>query len=483
MRFYNIVVILLMMLTIHQLEAQEQIGLRTDNYSGVNSLLLNPANNLTSKFSWDVNLISFGHFTENNYAFIRNTNLIDILKNTDNIRPMTDFENESQIDPDVLILDYFDDNRNRYASTLTTITGPSFMVNLDGVHSFGLFTNVRTAVSAQKIPASLSYYNIERTALGDPIDIPAFQVAGMAWSEIGLNYAYGQPTARGELGLGISLKFLNGYEAFFFENQADISFTELPNDTFSFSQAAVEFGLTTGNTDGEDFNRERNGGGLAVDLGFTYTLDGSEDSYLWKFSAAIVDFGRIKFNNSAELHRLELSNAVSIDGTDYNGFETVEDYTNTISEQVLGDPTASLVAREFSIWLPAALNLQADYNIAPNFYAHALLVQRLPINLLGNTIERNNLLALTPRFEHRWFGASVPVVLYNWRDFRIGMSARIGFLTIGSDNIGSITRRSNFTGTDFYVGLKVNPFELFSGDGGVPGWRPSKGKNVKCYQF
>ncbi len=482
MRIYALLVVLFMLL-IHQADAQEQLGLRTDNYSGVNSLLLNPANNLTSKFTWDINLVAIGQFAENNYAFIRNTSLIDILKNTDNIHPRTDFENESQIESNMLILDYFDNNSNKYLSSITTVTGPSFMVNLDGNHSFGLFTNFRTVVSGQKLPAALGYYNFDRTPFGEFIEIPAFDVAGMAWSEIGLNYAYGRPTAFGRLGLGISLKILNGYEAFYLSNKSTISVAQMINDTISFNEAVVEFGLTTSNADGQNVGLEKNGRGLAIDIGFTYTIDGEGEDYLWKFGASLLDIGRIKFNSNAEAHRLDIETMITIDGGQYHGFDEIGDYISLISDQILNDPTASLQGRAFNIWLPAALSLQADYAIAPNFYANALLVQRLPMQLFGNMIARNNLLAVSPRFEHRWFGATLPLVLYNWRDFRIGTSVRLGFLTIGTDNLGSIFNRSTFTGTDFYVGLKINPFKLFGDGGGIPGWSPSGGKKVKCYKF
>ena len=62
------------------LKAQEQLGLRTDSYSGINSIMLNPANFISSQFKWDVNLVGVGLFLENSYGFIHNTNLLDIAR-------------------------------------------------------------------------------------------------------------------------------------------------------------------------------------------------------------------------------------------------------------------------------------------------------------------------------------------------------------------------------------------------------------------
>ena len=89
-------------------------------------------------------------------------------------------------------------------------------------------------------------------------------------------------------------------------------------------------------------------------------------------------------------------------------------------------------------------------------------------------------MAVTPRFEHRWLGISTPIVLLNYQKLSLGTSIRLAFLTIGSDDIGSFFGRKNLDSTDFYVALKVNPFDLGInlGNGGR-----RRCKGVKCYQF
>ena len=112
-------------------------------------------------------------------------------------------------------------------------------------------------------------------------------------------------------------------------------------------------------------------------------------------------------------------------------------------------------------------------------YVNGLLVQRIA---LGGTpaLRRNNLLAGSARFEHRWYGGGVSLSLLNYKQLAVGFSARLAFLTIGSEDIGSLMGKRNLNSTDFYVGLKLNPFGLgwnFGGGGG------RRGKNVKCYEF
>jgi hypothetical protein len=94
---------------------------------------------------------------------------------------------------------------------------------------------------------------------------------------------------------------------------------------------------------------------------------------------------------------------------------------------------------------------------------------------------------VTPRFEHRWFSASLPVSLNNWQSVRVGFAARLGFLILGTDDFGGLFGQGNYNGTDFYIALKINPFNigggLFEGFGGVARRRYGGKGKVKCYDF
>ena len=106
--------------------------------------------------------------------------------------------------------------------------------------------------------------------------------------------------------------------------------------------------------------------------------------------------------------------------------------------------------------LPAALSVQVDRALPKNFYISALAVRRIKFKAPG--VDRANILAITPRYERRWFEVATPVVLYDDKDLRLGASIKLAFLTIGSDNVLSIFRKHNFSGSDIYVALKLNPF-------------------------
>ncbi|MDX1667327.1 MAG: hypothetical protein R3350_08860, partial [Saprospiraceae bacterium] len=133
------------------------------------------------------------------------------------------------------------------------------------------------------------------------------------------------------------------------------------------------------------------------------------------------------------------------------------------------------------IWLPTALSIQVDRSISEMFFLNATLVQGVPLH--RTAAPRGSMLALTPRLESRWYGAALPIKLYNWDTPTVGLAMRLGFLVVGSDNLGSLFgRQAEFSGTDLYVALKVNPFGK-----GRKLASPVKGKRRNsdngCYDF
>jgi len=464
--------------------SQEQLGLRLENYAGINGVVLNPASNLTNPLRIDINLVSAGFFVENNYLFIKNTNTSDLLKNGSGAEfyNLPDFT-ENDLPTDGYVTDYFDDSRKRQATVLTNVMGPSFAFKIGDQHSVGLFTAARQMFSTQDIPNEFSYYKYDEIPLQEEFQVAPFVGTLMAWSEVGLNYAYKMPTADGSFGLGINVRFLQGYEGLYFKNDRTAGYTKEGGSLVDFDTPQISFGFTSSNLDyEEDFNLQKNGNGFATDIGAVWTYEGYDDGYILKLSASLIDIGAIKFKQNAESHQVSVDNVVDVDGDVYNDLpegQEVEAAVEIFSTQTLGNPTASLQSDNFTIALPAAFTLQADYAITPNVFINGTLVQRVPFGKVKS--KRSNILAATPRFEHRWLSASLPLILYNWQDFRVGLNARLGYLIIGTDNLGSWIGKSDYTGTDIYAGLKINFSELNIGGNSSHGRKRRRNGKVKCY--
>lgn len=465
--------------------AQEQLGLRLENFAGINSVFINPAASQSTPFRWDINLASAGVFIENEYAFVRDASISDLLSQRDNLEFVSahNLTNDTNLSPSTYIVDYTDNGNPLEASILTTINGPSAMVKF-GQHTIGAFYNYRSAFSAPNIPETLSFYTYFNRQFLLDFPVAPFDGAFMIWDELGVNYAYHIETSDGFFTIGANLKYLRGKEAFYFENENTIDLAKVNSDSIRTALATLNYGLTTASIEEQNFANKNTGSGFAMDIGVSATFGGYEDEgYDLKIGASLLDIGVINFNTDAQAHRAEITQLVDISGDEFAGAQGIEDYNEflqTFSEITTGSPTQSLQSNSFAMALPSALSLQADYSFTKNVFLNALVIQRLRLNKPG--IARNNTIAVSPRFEHRWFAFQMPFILNNYSDFRVGLSARLAFIVIGSDNIGSlIGRQSQFSGTDLYAGIKINPFSVGTGSKSTSSRRFGNNKKVKCY--
>lgn len=465
------------------LHAQEQLGLQVERYSGINSIYLNPSANTISPLKWDINLVGVGVFADNNYAYIQDASAIKLLKNRNStIEYIGDLEGSP--DPNALYADFFDNQRKKSVYVNTKILGPSFMVSMNG-HSFGVFTNVRTMSSAQKAPAALGYYELEQQIEDQVFQVNKFQVASMAWSEIGVNYAATILRNNfGELAVGASAKYLQGYEAAFFKNHETVGAAFMSPDSLQINGGRISFGYATNiNTENGSYDFQRNGAGVGFDLGATYINTSEEGQYNWKVGASILDIGQIKFKKRAALHTVNTTDVYNILLSEFESVSTEEDVVELISSQALTDSLASLSNDKFAVQLPTALSIQADFALSEKLYLNATMIRRVSFG--KPMVKRANMFALSPRYETRWFGVTIPLVLYDDTNFHLGTSFRLGPLTVGSDNVLTIFKeQKQFTGSDIYVALKINPFQLGRRDRGGKGYQNNaKRGDVKCYKW
>ncbi len=473
------------LLSCSQLFGQEQLGLRLDNYSGANAITLNPAANATCAFGWDVNLIGFGIGGSNNMAYIENASVGKTIRNAAKIGP----------DPALNIffkgtpaLEYnFTDKPKSFGSMVIRVMGPSFVVNLGSGHSFGLFSSVRAVLSSNSLPRVLNPYEMQRTVYGKSFDIDPFKIKGLIWGEWGINYAYkiGGDTEGGGLAMGVNLKFMKGFQGFFIDNLEGTKMTRLSKDTFRFDAMNGNIGFTTNY---DDKPTQSNGSGFGLDIGAILTTAADDNRpYEWRFGASILDLGSIKINRNTEVHQFLTKEGFVLSKQNFEGLNAQDpraDALQRINQIAFKNPQATLKSNSMVFGLPTALQLQADFAVTKNIFINGLVIQRIQIS--DKILERDNLIALTPRYESHWLGASMPISVFNYKQVRVGLAARLAFLTIGTEHLMSFMSNSNLYGTDFYMALKINPFKVGSlslGNKGGSGGSWGKNKRVSCYKF
>ncbi len=73
-----------------------------------------------------------------------------------------------------------------------------------------------------------------------------------------------------------------------------------------------------------------------------------------------------------------------------------------------------------------------------------------------HTLRRPAQLALIPRYETKNLEFSVPISLYEYKYLRIGLAARVGFFSIGTEKLGTYLGLGDITGLDFYASVRFN---------------------------
>jgi hypothetical protein len=465
--------------------SQEQLGLRLGNYAGISGVSLNPTAGINNPLGWDVNIVSLGSFVANDFAFIRKARAVNALKQVET----WGFAPETQINYPIKathLVDFFNRPRNKYVSTVHSVALPSVQLNFESGHSFGIFIGQRAAVVTRDIPIVADPYVQQKIVLGQKTPLPPFVVAGMTWRELGFNYAYqlGDNT-EGGLSLGINVKFLRGNQGFFIENLEGTAVTRVTKDSTRIDALNIKAGFTDNFADDVLAN---NGSGLGIDLGVQFTLGSGESDerpYLCRFNATLMDLGRVNFRNNTQVHALKLTEPLKIDTKDYLNLDPNDpqgDALGRFNKKLFGKADSTAISNSMSIGLPSALSLQGDFAILDNIFVNGLLIQRLQMR--GYNLSRDNLLAVTPRFESQWLGVSLPLSILNYRQVRLGLAARLAFLTIGTDHLLSFLGQKRLSGTDFYAALKINAFTIGKlGRNGGFGSGKNSGRQSKCYRF
>ncbi len=436
--------------------AQSYRGFLTDNYSGVNGVINNPANIADSRFKFDINLIGVSAFFGNDYY---KTNILNALGAD------FDFDKDGTKSPTA--------SNNFYANA--DIMGPSFMFNIDNKSSLALFSRARSmanghAINGKSIEDLDLKLDINEDFSFDEGDIYA---SVNVWAEIGASYARvmlnkGQHFLKG----GVSLKYLMGYgNAYGYGKNISVDYdadgTDLGGGVTTgsiTSVGSINYGKSQNiSNDFDNYEFEKAGAGFASDIGAVYewrpnyedysTNNNSQrkiythndvNKYKLKVGLSITDLGVLNYDNSSET-------SYNIDVTiNENDFDSIDGFENKLDSLYTVINTTSSARTS----LPAMIHLNADWSFNKNLYLNLNTDLSLTAREKVNTNAYANVIGLTPRFESKWFSFYLPLSLVQSTGFQAGAGIRLGPLYVGSGSLlTSLT--SETAGSDFYMGLKV----------------------------
>jgi len=448
--------------------AQEAPGITQSNFAGSASARINPSSMLQSKLYFDFHVLTVGAFGQNNFAYIphRDFNLSPLIQNSEQLPVYPQTESNFL---------YYDNNKNKSGSAITNNYGLGAFLQT-GDHAFAFHTAVRSYNSLNQLPyeipvlgvQSLDYIPLQNIRFTNEDKL---SVASLAWGEIGLSYAYAfSKYSNQHWAAGITAKYLLGYSGAFVDID-NIDYMVLDRKTINFFDMNADFGIALpvdyASNDFPDQGPTFKGRGMGFDLGLTYTVkkegyqkfnnqricEQTYKDYFWRFGISILDLGAVKFKENAQLHQLRDVNTIwgNLDDIAYTN---INDLMDTLSFQLMRSVGASYAGDNFSIGLPTALSLQFDYHYNKNWYFNAMAIHPLKLSQYG--VRRPAQIAVTPRYETDWFEAMIPLSLYEYRLPRVGAAVRLGFLTLGTERLGTLLGIADINGMDIYASIKFN---------------------------
>ncbi len=462
--------LLLFLFFLYHAKAQEMLGIANSNYAGTNGLLLNPSNFVENRNNLDINLLTFGISFDNDYiyfpkdkiSFFGFSDLADLSKN----RGYTDAKNAGN-----------KDNKNFNMNLL--IRGPSATFHV-AKHWFGIQTNLRFGLDLTDVNYAIAKFSYEKQGLHyaplqeQQIKADPFSIGTMLWRELGITYGHKiYEKDKHYLKGAVTIKRLSSYgsgwvKANGFQLEVDTNVIKITDPNVQYGHAftsdlkGTNFGDVTG-------NNLILGTGWGFDFGVTYEyrpkfdearydMDGERiqdptmNSYKWRIGLSVTDIGFVKFDKNTQDFDLSGSSLYKWVNWDTVKIANTMYFDTTNSNNAYGLPNVSAKHNTYDMGLPRNISLQVDYNISKNLYADLTWIQRWKRNT--PEVVSASLLAVTPRFEKKWIEVAVPMSLYQYNQFRIGLALRLASLVIGSDKFGSLLGLSDLGGMDFYTSLK-----------------------------
>ncbi|HSW67655.1 MAG TPA: DUF5723 family protein, partial [Bacteroidales bacterium] len=371
------------------------------------------------------------------------------------------------------------DNLPRHAYIHGRLMGPSFMISVGNRHAFAFTNSVRTSTTVQNIPHNVAKFLLEGLEYPPQQNIRFTNDHGMnagslGWLEYGFTYAAKIAGRYDEsFSAGITLKYLQAYHGGYL-TASMIDYMTPHKDTLHIylMNATGGFSIPLDRATNEFLGTEQpfRGSGFAFDLGFSYTRYLSAQStrrmrrlcrypyqpYRFKIGFALTDFGNIRFARQAQ--QLLFDN-ISADLYDVSSitYNNIDYFIDELALKLTASPDGLDGGNNFSMFLPSAISVQADYNFENRFFLGGVWIQHLPF--AENHLSRPSYVSVIPRFETDHFEAAIPISLYRYNQLRAGAFLRYRYISVGTDNLAGFLGYTDFGGIDFYFAIHYGIFK------------------------
>jgi len=445
-------------------KGQETWGAGNSNYAGILGLSLNPSSIVQAPYSSELSLLTFDSFVENNYIY---------LKKGYGVFNSASAPPESNSDHGLTGDYYTPEPKKAYSSTMLLL--PAYIRNY-GNWAWAVHGGMRAAVSAKDIPYHLAKFMYEGFNYKPQQQINyisgPFELEGLSIYEVGGTFARVLTKENSNTNIvkaGITVNLLLGTNSMYLQ-AGNMDYIVPQDGLLVVNNINAEYGHAVPDdymNAGKYFGVR--GTGVSTTIGFTYVHKLNRNAYTCRSTAnklarydfriglSLIDVGFITFNSSDSKNFRFINASTYWPGIDTTKFTSWTAMDTMLSNRFYGNPYQSAYKNSYTVFMPTAASLQADFNIKNNFYVNATVVQQLPLNDLS--ILRPSQVSLTPRYEKRKFEVAMPVSWYEYEKVALGLAVRYGILTIGTDRLGVYTGLFDSTGFDLFFSLKINRCE------------------------
>lgn len=446
--------------------SQENLLFMNDLYGGINTAVVSPTQPYLNPNPWDVNLFSEDIFFNTDYAYISQQSYLGLI--TGGKIQSLSIKNNIRGENTPSVLDFYNKDLGNYHFS-SDILGPSFNIKTrikEQDFTIGLFSRLRTQSSAIDVDNYLRFVN-QDILEPESYFLQPLEINVMNWGELGLNFStriFNNSDYRWII--GANFKYEIGFDAVNVKSLSEMELNRVNEDidgvdtkTITASNYNIEANFATSyNFNTDKYEPKQRGKGFGLDFGISM-VDQMEDSddYNFKWSANILDFGRIKFNGQTHLFNGNPVKVVNNPTLDEAEFESPEQYFQLLSQEAYGNPNRSLIGSDFEVGLPTSLHFNFSKNVGENRYINANIIQRTPI--FENSLKRTNVFQASYSVQKRVIGYGASTSLYEYKSLQMGGYFRIGPLILGSTNVlPFVFKQSKLHSGDFYIAIKIYPF-------------------------
>jgi len=445
-----------LLLAFSSAEAQRFNGFIYSDFSGILGARVQPASIAGSPYKWDVSLI-------NGDAFI--TNNIGKLERNGETSTITRFI----------------DDKTKFLQANASVGGISAMLSLPNNQAIGIQYQLRAQVSANNItPDFVSQVNrfTDARFLNSTTEDQSGELAAAVWRELSFTYAkVVHDDGYNRWKFGVTAKMINTYGGAYVKLN-DLDYDINGQGLAQFTNWQMDFGYSFNLDPFDGFNGNEQFNGLppknkyssAYDIGVVFERRASrappktavgtrlepDVDYEFRVSASLIDIGRMKFTQGLASTRVRGIDPGITGPLDLDQLLDGVDDAASLAQTFDTFTDIETIPGTFTLSLPTTLNLNFDYNFGNDWWINAnglidasgLMPTDLKLNYLSN-------LTITPRWEQSRKAVYMPVYINQIGDFHLGLAARLGVLTLGTQNLGSLfaPERTNF---GFFFTLNIN---------------------------